>query len=304
MALIGLYDQDYVLGKSEFPNLALMKISTYHKKIGDSVSFITRYTPELFTTFYIACESEDFRQPKSTISDNVKLVGSFFCGGAHPKLPPEIMKCKPDMSLYENTSVYRKTQCSFWALDDEGNIRKGFEEEIDFSNKLIQIFIVADKNMTGAQLKKVIEIIKANIQRHGFRIGSIYPIKFRDFQEYMKLESRLRRCISIVVRRYAKMDEDIQTFSNPSRRPAKFTLIYEGVPETELVQKIAKLFIIYIKKETSLPFYQWVGYHYGMKSDEMKQFSADLKNKSQFLYEKFLQGVKKKSEFKRNSSKN
>lgn len=294
MALIGLYDQDYVLGKSEFPNLALMKISTYHKKMGDSVSFSTKYNPELFTLFYVACESEDFKNPKSTIADNVKLVGSFFCGGAHPKLPPEIMKCRPDMSLYENTKIYRKTQVCFWALDDEGNIRKDFEKEIDFSNKLIQIFIVADKNMTGAQLKKVIEIIKANIQRHGFRIGSIYPIKFRGFQEYMKLESRLRRCPRIVIRRYAKLDEDIQTFSNKSRRPSKFSLMYEGVPNTEFDQKVIELFPIYLQSNSLFSFYQWVGYNYGMDSEEMRRFGADLKEKSQFLYEKFLQGVKKK----------
>ena len=94
MALIGLYDQDFALGHSKCPSLTLMKISTYHKNRGDSVSFCTKYIPEQFTIFYLCCERVNFIPPNDGIEQNVKLVGGFFSNGAHPVLKNEILGIK------------------------------------------------------------------------------------------------------------------------------------------------------------------------------------------------------------------
>ena len=93
MNRIGLVDVD----KTNFPNLALMKIAAYHKKQGDEVEFanplfgnydrvymskIFTFTPDVFD--YYDCE--------------VVKGGTGY--DITSKLPPEIDRIQPDYSLY------------------------------------------------------------------------------------------------------------------------------------------------------------------------------------------------------------
>ena len=89
MAKIGLIDID-----SKFPNLALMKISAYHKKKGDIVKFWNAF--EKFDLIYgskIFTESKFHYLPKKTI-----LGGSGF--SLEKKLNSKIEHIYPDYSLY------------------------------------------------------------------------------------------------------------------------------------------------------------------------------------------------------------
>lgn len=91
---IGLIDVD-----GKLPNLALMKISRYHKDCGDDVEwcdYISHYDivykAKIFT----------FTQDDTYYLNADKVV----CGGTgydmHSSLPPEIDRLQPDYSLYPN----------------------------------------------------------------------------------------------------------------------------------------------------------------------------------------------------------
>lgn len=129
---IAIIDADIVGGKKHrFPNLACMKISAYHKIIGDSVvlktdyedtdSFDKVYISKVFTDTEIPCEPEDKSWKNcETIADwyadnkflkqpNIEYGGTgFFYDKAHP-LPEHIEHIFPDYHLYDEW-VYKAIQ--------------------------------------------------------------------------------------------------------------------------------------------------------------------------------------------------
>lgn len=96
---IGLVDVD----GHRFPNLALMKISNYHKQIGNSVEWYS-----IFENFDIVYMSKIFTfTPDYQYPIKAKKI---FKGGTgydiHSKLPDEIENCNPDYSLYPINNWY------------------------------------------------------------------------------------------------------------------------------------------------------------------------------------------------------
>ena len=88
---IGLYDID-----SRIPNLALMKLSTYHKKLGD---FVEWYSPLFHATYDKIYGSKVFNfSDKGYIREDMEIGGSGF--DLHKELPHEIEHTYPDYSLY------------------------------------------------------------------------------------------------------------------------------------------------------------------------------------------------------------
>jgi hypothetical protein len=90
---IGLMDID----GHNFPNLALMKISAYHKSIGDSVEWINH-----FNHYDIAYQSKVFTfSPDNGFCINAdKIVKGGTGYDVMVKLPDDIDSMKPDYSLY------------------------------------------------------------------------------------------------------------------------------------------------------------------------------------------------------------
>jgi radical SAM superfamily enzyme YgiQ (UPF0313 family) len=93
---IGLIDVD-----GKYPNLALMKISAYHKNIGDNVEFATLghydivYASKLFD--FSTLDLNTF-----VTYDKILIGGSGY--DLSIKLPQEIEVCDPDYSLYPNAN--------------------------------------------------------------------------------------------------------------------------------------------------------------------------------------------------------
>lgn len=96
-----------------FPNLALMRISAYHKQNGDNVEwwwsdfihYDIVYMSKIFSDIY----TKDFPEPMNT--DEIRKGGTgyainlvdgkeIFDKCVHQDLPPEIEKCFPDYSIY------------------------------------------------------------------------------------------------------------------------------------------------------------------------------------------------------------
>ena len=92
---IGLIDVD----SHNFPNLALMKISAYHKKIGDEVEWCNRlvnYDIVYKSKFF----SDEYSEDDNTVINAKKIVVGGTGYGLEDKLPKEIEHIYPDYSLY------------------------------------------------------------------------------------------------------------------------------------------------------------------------------------------------------------
>lgn len=101
---IGLLDADLLDGKSHFPNLALMKLSSYFKQQGHTVKLLCNYISHIpcdeiyiskvFTTTYLP--PWFLKDPRVTIGG----TGFFEDGGTD--LPYEIEHLRPDYDLYND----------------------------------------------------------------------------------------------------------------------------------------------------------------------------------------------------------
>lgn len=108
MARIGLIDVD---GGKNFPNLALMKLSAYHKMVGDEVGWYSHFEDpyDLVYCSKVFSFTEDFNEPVN--ARKVIRGGSRYCidlvDGKEVfhkerdiELPTEIEHIYPDYSLY------------------------------------------------------------------------------------------------------------------------------------------------------------------------------------------------------------
>lgn len=122
---VGIIDAE-IVGKSKhrFPNLASMKISAYHKKLGDDVSLLTDYSEaDSYDLVYISkvfiktnIPLEDNTQSEKNEQNafeyyskneflkkkNIKYGGTGFFYDKAPNLPYEIEHSMPDYDLYKD----------------------------------------------------------------------------------------------------------------------------------------------------------------------------------------------------------
>ncbi|MFA7146603.1 MAG: radical SAM protein, partial [Candidatus Riflebacteria bacterium] len=92
---IGLIDGD----NTAFPNLALMKISAYHKRHGDTVEFVNYW--DSYDKVYI---SKVFTYTSDHLKGNVIMCDEIVAGGTGynltSKLPEDMEYIYPDYDLY------------------------------------------------------------------------------------------------------------------------------------------------------------------------------------------------------------
>ena len=101
---VGLIDVDrFTFPRMKFPNLALMKISGWHKEHGDSVEFCT----DPMTPYDIVYQSKVFDETYSPDIDWYPNAKKVIKGGTgydlHSKLPDKIEHQYPDYHLYDGT---------------------------------------------------------------------------------------------------------------------------------------------------------------------------------------------------------
>lgn len=106
---VGLYDADmssYVLVP---PNLEIMKLSAYYKKMGEIVVLAPSFTPTRNTKFIYRKDYNDGEFPKGLLTTpNVEYGGLAFTKNVYEPLPLEIERCYPDTHIYskmQNTVV-------------------------------------------------------------------------------------------------------------------------------------------------------------------------------------------------------
>jgi hypothetical protein len=91
--LIGLHDAD----GERYPNLALMKLSAYHKQVGDSVSW---FIPLLNYDKVYSSKVFTFTPESPYLPPDTVFGGTGY--GLYTDLPKEIDDCYPDYSIYPN----------------------------------------------------------------------------------------------------------------------------------------------------------------------------------------------------------
>lgn len=124
---VGIIDADLIGRKRHrFPNLACMKISSFHKSAGDSVELLTGYgnIPQ-YDKVYISKVFTDTQVPELFLGlENVEYGGTGFYFDKAPNLPASIEHTKPDYHLYDNYIA----ECI-----DAGASAKEFKEYTDYS---------------------------------------------------------------------------------------------------------------------------------------------------------------------------
>lgn len=167
---IGLIDVD----GHNFPNLALMRISTYHKSIGDTVEWwwsdLIHYDVVYMSKIFSNAYSKDVPEPMN--ADMVIKGGTGYCislgadGREHydqtknTSLPEEIERCRPDYSIYPQfefavsmTSRGCPRGCSFCHVaSKEGKRSVKVADVKDFWNGQKEIRVL-DPNITACKDK-------------------------------------------------------------------------------------------------------------------------------------------------------
>lgn len=101
---VGIIDAE-IIGKNKhrFPNLCCMKISSYHKSIGNEVTLLLDYdTVSDYDKVYISKVFTKTPVPDDVLTlDNVEYGGTGFFYDKAPPLPCEIEHAMPDYHLYD-----------------------------------------------------------------------------------------------------------------------------------------------------------------------------------------------------------
>lgn len=102
---IGIIDADLIdKKKHRFPNLVSMKLSGYHKELGDNVILLLDYDNILnFDKVYISKVFTDTKVPEDILNlPNIEYGGTGFYYDKAPQLPYEIEHHMPDYHLYDD----------------------------------------------------------------------------------------------------------------------------------------------------------------------------------------------------------
>lgn len=157
-----------------FPNLALMRISAYHKQKGDIVEWwetdLIHYDVVYMSKVFSDAYSKDAPEPMN--ADKIIKGGTgyaislqdgreVFDKGKHSDLPPEIERCFPDYSIYPQydfavsmTSRGCPRGCSFCHVQAKEGCRSAKVADVsDFWNGQKEIKIL-DPNITACRDKR------------------------------------------------------------------------------------------------------------------------------------------------------
>lgn len=102
---VGIVDADLIgKAKQRFPNLACMKISAYHKKIGNEVELLADYNSiENYDLVFVSKVFTETPVPEWVQNAEwVECGGTGFFYDKAPPLPEEIEHIMPDYNLYDN----------------------------------------------------------------------------------------------------------------------------------------------------------------------------------------------------------
>ncbi len=148
---IGIYDVD-----SKIPNLALMKISQYHKNIGDSVEMYNPLWIDSYDKIY-ASTIFNFSDKSNLIPDKMVIGGTGY--DTHKTLPQDIEDCDPDYTIYNYPHSIGFTMrgcrfvCKFCVVPEkEGRPKSNNTIEEIWTNRKSNFVVLLDNDFFGNPL--------------------------------------------------------------------------------------------------------------------------------------------------------
>lgn len=162
---IGLYNID-----SKMPNIALMKLSQWHKRQGDNVSW---YAPLWHSTFdKIYCSSVFTYSDKSYVKDDMICGGSGF--DLTTELSPEVNGLMPDYTLYPDidyslgfTTRGCSRNCEFCIVREKEGIIRATDDIYKFWDRKHKNIILLDNNIfaCGERFEEIsAQLLKENLK--------------------------------------------------------------------------------------------------------------------------------------------
>lgn len=123
---VGIIDAELLRRKRHrFPNLACMKLSSYHKSKGDHVELLTSFEVLGWDLIYVSKVFTDTEVPEEVLTaPNVIYGGTGFYYDKAPALPYEVEHSFPDYHLYDSWVQSRL---------DAGGKRKDYVYYLDYS---------------------------------------------------------------------------------------------------------------------------------------------------------------------------
>ena len=159
MKRVSIWDLDYyhASDKTNCFNPDAMKISSYHKQLGDTINFVTKpddiFRP--FDIYYIIREKESTPLPPKEffLNRRVKWWGKAFKTRAKWKMSDQMLGCRPDYLLYpeRNTKLERSEHVRLF-----NNDAKLLEWNQDWTNTFKNKYaIVTDEYMWNSDIKSI-----------------------------------------------------------------------------------------------------------------------------------------------------
>ncbi len=148
-----LMDLDVITRRRLFPNLALMKLSAYHKARGDEV--FLNFPLQLPDITYASCVFTWNAKRRATVPDEATLGGSGI--DLKAELPPEVEHIMPDYSLYPSvdfsmgfTSRGCIRKCPWCIVPEKEGQIKPWSRIYEFWNPQHRKIILLDNNLLAA----------------------------------------------------------------------------------------------------------------------------------------------------------
>lgn len=235
---IGLVDVD-----SKIPNLALMKISAYHKTRGDDVEFhmpIARYDR------IYAAKVFDFTPDYRYFPADAEVVRGGSGYDLAVELPDEIVQCFPDYSLYNCDYAIGFTtrgcirRCPFCVVPiKEGGIRVA-GDIYDFWNGQKRLMLL-DNNLTALpdQFERICKQLIAERVQTDFSQGLDIRLITEEMAQLLKMVRRWKRIHfafdSVALEQQVRRGIEILTkYINPHDLSFYVLIGYDSTPEEDL----------------------------------------------------------------------